>query len=118
MQLIGHSEFGLDYKMIHPSNLIYPNGNEFNHWLEQWYLTYKTILELSPNHKTIYFIRYESLCDNPKVWRNIKDLLDFENETNFVFKNAVKTVDEVFDSNLSNKCNRLYDSLTKKSFGI
>ena len=34
MTWIGHSEFGLDYKMIHPSNLLYPNEKEFNHILK------------------------------------------------------------------------------------
>ena len=93
MNWIGHSEFGLDYKMIHSSNLLYPNENEFNHWLEQWYLTYKTVLELSvAENGEFYLIGYESLCSNPKVWVNVKDLLGINQEIKFLFKESKKVI--------------------------
>jgi len=117
MNWIGHSEFGLDYKMIHPSNLLYPNEKEFNHWLEQWYLTYKTVLELSAEHGEFYLIGYESLCNNPKVWVNIKDLLAINQEIKFLFKESKEVIGQTFDNNLSDKCYRLYKSLVSKSFG-
>jgi len=117
MKWIGHSEFGLDYKMIHPSNLLYPNENEFNHWLEQWYLTYKAVLELSVKHEEFYLIGYDSLCNNPKVWVNVKDLLGINQETKFLFKETKKVIGQTFDNNLSNKCYRLYESLMSKSLG-
>ena len=118
MKWIGHSEFGLDYKMIHPSNLLYPNEKEFNHWLEQWYLTYKSVLELSAEHGEFYLIRFESLCNNPKVWGNVKDLLGINQEVKFLFKESKKVIGQSFDNNLSDKCYRLYESLVSKSFGI
>ena len=117
MNWIGHSEFGLDYKMIHPSNLLYPNEKEFNHWLEQWYLTYKTVFELSAEHGEFYLIGYESLCNNPKVWVNVKDLLGINQEIKFLFKESKKVIGQTFDNNLSDKCYRLYESLVSKSFG-
>ena len=117
MKWIGHSEFGLDYKMIHPSNLLYPNEKEFNHWLEQWYLTYKSVMELSAEHGEFYLIRYESLCNNPKVWGNVKDLLGINQEVKFLFKESKKVIGQTFDNNLSDKCYRLYESLVSKSFG-
>ena len=117
MKWIGHSEFGLDYKMIHPSNLLYPNENEFNHWLEQWYLTYKTVLELSAEHGEFYLIGYESLCNNPKVWVNVRDLLGINQEIKFLFKESKKVIGQTFDNNLSDRCYRLYESLVSKSFG-
>jgi hypothetical protein len=117
MKWIGHSEFGLDYKMIHPSNLKYPNEKEFNHWLEQWYLTYKTVFELSAEHGEFYLIGYESLCNNPKVWVNVKDLLGINQEIKFLFKESKKVIGQTFDNNLSDKCYRLYESLVSKSFG-
>ncbi len=117
MKWIGHSEFGLDYKMIYPSNLLYPNEKEFNHWLEQWYLTYKSVLELSVKHEEFYLIGYESLCNNPKVWVNVKDLLGINQEIKFLFKESKKVIGQTFDNNLSDKCYRLYESLVSKSFG-
>ena len=117
MKWIGHSEFGLDYKMIHPSNLLYPNEKEFNHWLEQWYLTYKSVLELSAEHGEFYLIGYESLCNNPKVWINVKDLLGINQESKFLFKESKKVIGQTFDNNLSDKCYRLYESLVSESFG-
>ena len=118
MKWIGHSEFGLDYKMIHPSNLLYPNEKDFNHWLEQWYLTYKSVLELSAEHGEFYLIGYESLCNNPKVWVNVRDLLGINQEIKFLFKESKKVIGQTFDNNLSDKCYRLYESLVSKSFGI
>ena len=117
MRWIGHSEFGLDYKMIHPSNLQYPNEKEFNHWLEQWYLTYKTVFELSAEHGEFYLIGYESLCNNPNVWVNVKDLLGINQEIKFLFKESKKVIGQTFDNNLSDRCYRLYESLVSKSFG-
>ena len=117
MRWIGHSEFGLDYRMIHPSNLLYPNEKDFNHWLEQWYLTYKSVLELSAEHGEFYLIGYESLCNNPKVWINVKDLLGINQEIKFLFKESKKVIGQTFDNNLSDKCCRLYESLVSKSFG-
>jgi len=115
MKWIGHSEFGLDYKMIHPSNLLYPNEKEFNHWLEQWYLTYKSVLELSVKHEEFYLIGYESLCNDPKVWVNVKDLLGINQEIKFLFKESKKVIGQTFDNSLSDKCYRLYESLVALS---
>jgi hypothetical protein len=117
MKWIGHSEFGLDYRMIHPSNLIYPNENEFNHWLEQWYLTYKSVLELSVKNDQFYLIGYESLCNDPKVWENVQDLLGINQEIKFLFKESKKVIGQAIDNDLSDKCFRLYESLVSKSFG-
>ena len=100
-----------------PTNLLYPNEKEFNHWLEQWYLTYKSVLELSVKHEEFYLIGYESLCSNPKVWINVKDLLGINQEIKFLFKESKKVIGQTFDNNLSDKCYRLYESLVSKSFG-
>jgi len=116
MNWIGHSEFGLDYRMVHPSNLLYPNENEFNHWLEQWYLTYKSVLELFGKHEKFYLIGYESLCNKPKVWINVKDMLGINQETKFLFEESKKVIGQTFDTNLSDRCYKLYESLVSKSF--
>lgn len=117
MKWIGHSEFGMDYRMIHPSDLLYPDEMDFNHWLEQWYLTYNSVLEFSTKHKEFYMIRYESLCSNPKVWVNIEDLLEINQNIRFQFTETKKVIEEKFDNNLSDRCYRLYESLASKAFG-
>ena len=111
MDLIGHSEFGIDYKAIHSKNLSYPNDNEFNHWLEQWYLTYKTALNFFSRQEKIYMIGYESLCGNPNIWVNVKKLLNINDAIRFKFHNKVKTIDQTYDKSLSKKCYSLYQSL-------
>lgn len=117
MKWVGHSEFGLDYRMIHSSNLLYPNEKDFNHWLEQWYLTYKNILELYDKYENFYLIGYESLCTNSKVWVNIKNLLSINHENKLIFKETKNVIGQTFNKNLAGKCYNLYESLVSKSFG-
>ncbi len=112
MKWIGHSEFGLNYKMIHSSNLKYPNENEFNHWIEQWYLTYNSILD----YKGIYLISHQALCSNPEVWNSVKDMIGINEDVKFLFKASKKVIDQTFDKHLHDKCYRLYESLESKSF--
>ena len=118
MDWIGHSEFGLGYKMIHPSNLQYPDEMQFNHWLEQWYLTYKLVLELSAQNKECYLIGYESLCINPNVWDEIKELVSIEKEIKFLFKESKNVIDQDFDKKLSDACYILFESLIKESIVV
>jgi len=116
MKWIGHSEFGLDYKAIHTSNLKFPNEGELNHWLEQWFLCYESVLESSRKYKNFYLIEYESLCKDQRVWTNLKDLLKIDKDFEFLFKESQKVITEDFDSALANKCYDLYNSLHVKSF--
>ena len=118
MNWIGHSEFGLDYKMIHPSNLQYPNEMQFDHWLEQWYLTYKSVLEFSVKKNEFCLIGYESLCINPNVWIEIKKLLGVDQEIQFSFKEDKTVIDQEFDKNLYDKCCGIYESLIIEAFGV
>lgn len=122
MNLIGHSEFGLDYKKIVTSNLKYPNDNELNHWLEQWYLTYTIVLTFLQNSDNTYLINYEALCNKPIVWTNLKELLEIKQEVSFSFKVSCrpidKTIDKTIDKSLSERCHRLYNALKKNSFGL
>jgi len=111
MDWIGHSEFGLDYKIINKTNLQYSNENNLNHWLEQWHLTYQFIFNLLTENKNIYLICYEKLCHDPKVWLNIKNLVNINSNVEFNFIKSKKNFQFVFDNNLSEKCNKLYKSL-------
>ena len=74
-----------------------------------------SVLELSTKHEEFYLIGYESLCDNPKVWVNVKDLLGINQEIKFLFKESKKVIGQTFDNNLSDKCYRLYESLVSQA---
>lgn len=111
MALIGHSEFGADYIEINSSNLDFPNSLHLNHWLEQWYLTYKSVLGESIENKNLYLIDYRELCNNPNVWTSIKDLTNLKQENNYFFKESKKIIEHDFDEKLSNRCYELYNIL-------
>ena len=85
---------------------------------QKQFIIVKSVLELSAKHGEFYLIGYESLCGNPKVWINVKDLLGINQEIKFLFKESKKVIGQTFDNNLSDKCYRLYESLVSKSFGI
>lgn len=75
-------------------------------------------MDLSAGHEDFfYIIRYESLCDNPTVWVNVKDLLGVKPKVKFLFKESKKVFGKSFDDNLFDKCYSLYESLVSKSFG-
>ena len=115
MNWIGHSEFGLDYKISHPFNLSFGNAMIFDHWLEQWYLSYKSLLKFHDKHEQIHLVCYESLCKKPEVWVNIKKLIGMNPEVKFSFKQTIKKIDQPFDKNLYDKCNEVYKSLVDYS---
>ncbi|MDC0931949.1 sulfotransferase [Methylophilaceae bacterium] len=117
MNWIGHSEFGLDYRAINSSYLSYPNEMELNHWLEQWYFTYNSILKLCDKYDQFYLIGYESLSESPNVWVNLKNLLDIDPGIQFSFKKIIKEIGPIYNKNLSDKCYKLHKSLISKSFG-
>jgi len=115
MKWIGHSEFGMDYKEISSHKILYPDVFSLNHWLEQWHATYSSILHLSKKNDALYFICYESLCNDPKVWVEIKNLLKINQDNLFLFKESKKDINQNFDSTLYDKCLKLYESLVVSS---
>lgn len=118
MRWIYHSEFGLDYECISPFNLKYEDTMHLNHWLEQWYLTYRNVLELPIKQKPFYFIHYESLCNDSTVWIEVKKLLDLNKELTFPFKESQKNIEETYDHELLFQSNDLYKELQQRSFPI
>jgi hypothetical protein len=117
MTWIGHSEFGLDYEPIVSQNLRYPDAGEFDHWLEQWYLTYKFVDVLPMQGKEFYLICYESLCRKSEVWELIQRLLEIQPSTEFDFIESQKDVLPPFDQKLRDKCYDLYEALRHRSLG-
>ena len=117
MTWIGHSEFGLDYEPIVSQNLRYPDAREFNHWLEQWYLTYKSVDVLPTQGKEFYLVCYESLCRKSGVWQSILKLLELQPSTEFDFTESQKAVLPSYDRDLRDKCYGLYETLRHRSLG-
>ena len=111
MTWIGHSEFGQGYEPIISFNLKNQNNMHLNHWLEQWYLSYKQVSELTFEKESFALICYESLCDGPVVWEKIKELIDVDPNVVFEFRQSKKIIDEDFNEVLLKRCNDLYEDL-------
>ena len=111
MTWIGHGEFGQGYKPIISFNLKNQNDMHLNHWLEQWYLSYKQVSELPIERESFALICYESLCDGPVVWKKIKKQIDVDQNIAFEFRQSKKIIDEDFDEGLLKRCNDLYEDL-------
>jgi hypothetical protein len=112
MNWIGHSEFGQSYRPIISSNLKYQDNMTLNHWLEQWYLVYKQVTELSIGQESFSPICYESLCNDLQQWKKIKELIDIDQSIVFKFTHSKKIIDEDFDEALLKRCSNIYADLS------
>ena len=110
MSLIGHSEFGLDYIPQVDKNLKYSDSDNINHWLEQWYLTYNKLTQFL-NSSKVFFVCYEELCKDQLVYRSILDFIDDNLFHEFDFRISFKEINLEYDSELYNKCLKLYKNL-------
>ena len=108
MKWIGHTEFGPNYIPLHQNNLIYRNPLYFNHWLEQWYLTYHTLLNNFKDKNNIYFICYEKLCLSKSYWNDLLSKLSVNKKYNFKFIESRKDIDLEIDTILRKKASSLY----------
>ena len=90
MKWIGHTEFGPNYIPIHNKNLIFNNDLEINHWIEQWYITYKNAFQLLTNNHNLKFICYEKLCSTKDYWFQIQEIVEIEEPYDFEFKESKK----------------------------
>ena len=110
MSLIGHSEFGLDYIPQFENNLEYTDLNNFNHWLEQWFLTYDMLSQFL-NEPQILFVCYENLCKSYSVYESISDFVQINSTNQFEFRLSLKPINFGYDSELYDKCLKLYNNL-------
>jgi len=108
MKWIGHTEFGPNYIPLHQNNLIYRNPLYFNHWLEQWYLTYHTLLNNFKDKNNIYFICYEKLCLSKSYWNDLLSKLSVNKKYNFKFIESRKDINLEIDTSLRKKASSLY----------
>ena len=111
MKWIGHTEFGPNYIPLHNQDLVFNNDLEINHWIEQWYLTYKNAFQSLKNEMNVHFISYEKLCSNKDYWFQIQKLVNLDKPYAFEFKESKKDPSLNIDEELSNKALSLYSDL-------
>ena len=111
MKWIGHTEFGPNYIPIHNKNVKYNNDLEINHWIEQWYLTYKNAFQLLINNHNLKFICYEKLCSTKDYWFQIQEIVQIEEPYDFEFKESKKDIPLNIDKELKEKAMSLYFDL-------
>ena len=110
MSLIGHSEFGIDYIPQIDKNLKYSDSQNINHWLEQWYLTYKMLSQFI-NYPQVLFVCYEELCKNHMVYRAILNFIDNNLFHEFDFRLSLKEINLKHDLGLYKRCLSFYNNL-------
>ena len=113
MKWIGHTEFGPNYIPIHEKNLCFEDNLTINHWLEQWYLTYKYCFENLKNNKNVNFICYEKLCNLKEYWLEISKILDIKETYSFEFKESNKIISLEMDEDFIHKSLTLYKELSQ-----
>jgi hypothetical protein len=110
MSLIGHSEFGLDYEPQFENDLKYPNFDNINHWLEQWYFSYKMLSHFM-NMTQVLFVCYEELCNNNSIYKSVLSFIEINSIHDFEFRLSFKKINHDFDEGLYDKCLKLYNNL-------
>jgi hypothetical protein len=113
MKWVGHTEFGTNYIPIHDKNLYFEDDLNINHWLEQWYLTYRNFYENLKDQENTCFICYEKLCNSSDYWLGLLQILNIKETYDFAFKESLKEVSLEIDNDLSNKALSLYSELSK-----
>jgi len=111
MKWIGHTEFGPNYIPIYNQNLNFHNDLEINHWIEQWYLTYSNVFQLSKNKQNVHFISYEKLCLSKDYWFQIQEIAKIEDPYTFEFRESKKDIPLILDMRLKEKALALYFDL-------
>jgi len=111
MKWIGHSEFGPNYTPIHRKKIQYTDDLDINHWIEQWYLTYKSCFETLKDKSNVNFICYEKLCKSKDHWSNILKILNIKENYDFTFQESQKEICIDYDNQISNKALYVYSQL-------
>ncbi len=108
MQWIGHTEFGPNYIPINNHNLNFHKDLEINHWIEQWYLTYRDAFQALKNKRNVHFISYEKLCSSEDYWYQIQEIVKIKECYNFEFKESKKDIKGNINAGLKEKVVSLY----------
>jgi len=92
MNMIGHFEFGKNYKeFFFGKQKIYTDKNKIEYWIELWIEAYAYLYKSSEKKKNIIFLSYEEICKNKIDYlkSKIKDeeIIQNINLNNFTNKN-------------------------------
>lgn len=113
MNWIGHTEFGPNYIPIHDKDLCFEDDLNINHWLEQWYLTYKHCYQNLQNKENVYFICYEKLCNTTEYWFDVLQMLNIKDKYDFEFKESNKVISLEMDEDITHSSLSLYKQLSQ-----
>ena len=111
MRWTGHTESGPNYRPTYNKNLTSKDDLDINHWVEQWYLTYRGCFNTLQNKQIGAFVCYEKLCGSKNYWREILQKLDVQTTYDVSFKESRKEVSAVVDDELIEKSSFLYYQL-------
>ena len=111
MKWIGHTEFGPNYIPINRTSLKFYDDKSINHWIEQWYISYKKCYEIIKKTHNVHLICYEDLCCSSKCWQNILNLLNVKDYYDFTFIESNKRISLDPDQQITKKAHSLYYEL-------
>tara|TARA_B100000963_G_scaffold361657_1_gene398494 strand:+ start:2771 stop:3739 length:969 start_codon:yes stop_codon:yes gene_type:complete len=115
MRLIGHTEFGNNYKPLFASDMNFNDDLSINHWLEQWSISYRYLANIVDANKNINFVCYERLCNSEETWKNILKNINIKYRNKFDFKMSVKNIDLELDSKILEECKDIYKNIIQLS---
>jgi hypothetical protein len=114
MSLIGHDEFGPNFKKIKLKK--YDDILDPNYWLELWIFIYKILYKNYKSTNNVKFLCYEKFGENSlyrdELFKFINNRLNPKSKS-FAFKNmnTNKKVFKDYDPQLIKESNNLYDTL-------
>ena len=97
-----------NYIPINNHNLNFHKDLEINHWIEQWYLTYRDAFQALKNKRNVHFISYEKLCSSEDYWYQIQEIAKIKECYNFEFKESKKDIKGNINAGLKEKVVSLY----------
>lgn len=117
MTWLGHHEFGRDHRpFLFPNSERNPySPSTLDYWLFLWQSTYCWLEEKSPSG--VFFVCYEDLCTNSKVWNSIAEIADCDAdiEESESLSLSRQNIDGIVDQNLLFKASELYERLRVQS---
>lgn len=111
MASIGHKEFGASYKPPCADDSRFLDQGSINHWLEQWILFYSELKRNCGDLDNVFFICYEKLCNDAKLWSTLCERLDLSLDSSGDFTEAESWEVPLFDHSLYVDALQIYDRL-------
>ena len=122
MQWLGHHEFGATHKpfIFHTYEKQYADADDLLYWIEVWHDCYKYLSQFLQNAESgIYFVPYENLCTDKRVWQRLTELIGIDPDGENGFRqNKKKHVETVADRRELQRAEELYAKITAQSLEI